>query len=251
MLKHGPFEIGFAAAPGQVRGGEPSQDALEMVLPGFLQAKPALLLVADGIGGASGGEVASRLVARTIRSQHLQSSIKDDSQRLLECIHAAHSAVRESAKANPENYAMGTTLAAAVLRKDHLIAANLGDSRIYQFTSVLIQQISQDHTLVAEGVIPDPYKDTDAASHLDGDALTMALSSARKNVSPHLTKKKLHPNGVILLCTDGLWRSLPESAIQEIVMDLPPQRAAYRLIDKAHMSGAQDDISVIVVRRRK
>lgn len=251
MLKHGPYEIGFASAPGQVRSGGQSQDTLELVLPGIFQAKPALLLVADGIGGASGGAVASQLVASTMRAQHLRSFIRDDIERLVECIQAAHSAVMKHARTHPEHYDMGTTLAATVLRKDHLIAANLGDSRIYHFTDVLTQQISQDHTIAASGVIPDPYADTEQVSHLDGEALTMAISSARKTLSPHLTKKKIYPESVILLCTDGLWRSLSNSKMQEIVMDLPPQRAAYQLVDKANIAGAQDDITVIVVKRRK
>jgi len=241
------LEVGFASHPGRKRRS--NQDAIGVFLADSRDQMPPILIVADGMGGHSGGEVASRLAVDTIQNHFTQGGKSGDYGVLLvESVQAAHAQIREMAAHNAQLSDMGTTVVAAVILPGRVFLANVGDSRAHLVRRGEIRLLSLDHSYVAEQVRAGLITESEARRHPQRNRLTMAISARQAKVKPYLAELALEDGDILVLSTDGLWGAVPESILAAIVGELPPQAAADKLVSLANQNLGPDNISVIVAR---
>lgn len=209
---------------------------------------PNLFVVADGMGGHAGGEVASRLAVDTLA---LAFNRQPSGTGLSEAVSEANAAVWERSQSNPELRGMGTTITALSLvnedGKDTLALVNVGDSRSYRFHDGEISQITTDHSLAEEMVRTGDLTSDEAAVHPHRHILTRALGVAT-DVAVDLWRILPVRGDRYLLCSDGLTNELDEDQIAEVLASVnDPQRAAELLVQAARTHGGSDNITVVVV----
>lgn len=227
----------------------------------YLQNDGLLLYaVADGIGGNAGGEVASRIAVETVEETMANilrnestvpplTAISDvDSQLSLlqQSITLANQKILRSSFQNPALSGMGTTLTVAFLGKNSLLIANIGDSRAYLFRSGTLNQLTADHSFVAERVAAGLLTPQDAKLSPYRHVITRALG-IDDVVRADITKHALQRDDLILLCTDGLTEMLEDSEIQDI-LSASQDTVVQELLAAANGRGGVDNITTVVVR---
>ena len=199
---------------------------------------PAVLMVADGMGGHVAGEVASRIAVNTAASVEL-----DPGDRVA----AANRAIREEVARNPDLEGMGTTLTMVQLEPGGVARfGHVGDSRAYIFTDGQMEQVTEDHTVAAEYVAIGQITAEEANDHPQSHMLTRCLGLTRF-VNVDEIAVDLEPGDRILLCSDGLNSMLTDDQIAAGLAIESPDEAAWKLIDDANKAGGNDNITVIVV----
>ena len=216
-----------------------------------------LWVVSDGIGGKSHGELASAIAVETIvascrqssnRLQFARADISERGNRLLRATHLANQEIFNSASQNSDHHGMGATVVAAWLDKNRLSLVNVGDSRAYLLHSDQIEQLTADHTLVAEQVRRGIIAPRQALTNKLQNVLIRALG-VHAAVEPDVREFELNPDETLLMCTDGLTRMVEDSKIATTILAAPSaQSAADRLVNLANECGGQDNVTVIVVR---
>jgi PPM family protein phosphatase len=204
-----------------------------------------LLALADGMGGYSGGEQASRIALETL-TRSLTTGLS-----LVDSFHTANRAVHEAAVDNPEWDGMGTTLVALLQNGSAYELANVGDSRAYLLRSGRVRQITQDHSVLAEA----ERQGADAVEAL-GDsrwrhALTRALGTDPEIEVDHFGPFPVEDAHSVVLCSDGLYQRVTPEILWEEVGDTPLRaldldRLAHRLVSLAYDRGSSDNISVLL-----
>jgi PPM family protein phosphatase len=231
------LRAGSATDVGLVRSN--NQDRLLMADP--------LYAVADGMGGAAAGEVASATAVNTLRQvfEPIRAPTADDLVRSAE---AANRAVWDLAEANPEMRGMGTTLVALALVPDSRLAIiNIGDSRVYALHQGELRQVTEDHNLVAELVAQGRLSEEEAEFHPRRNIMTRALG-VDPDVPVDLFLEEAESGDRYLLCSDGLPREVKDDHIASILRRLrDPREAATELVDEAKRRGGNDNITVVVV----
>jgi PPM family protein phosphatase len=205
-----------------------------------------LFVVADGMGGAQAGEVASRLAAETFAAglpddgtseQRLETRVREANQRI-------HDVSREDHALN----GMGTTLTAAYIDGDELTLAHVGDSRAYLLRAGELSRLTRDHTLVEELVRRGELTEQEAAEHPQRSIITRALGP-EPDIDIDLHTHRVHPGDVLLLCSDGLTGMIGEVEVAEILSGATSLRDAGRaLVDAANEAGGRDNITVVLFR---
>lgn len=243
------FEIGMATSPGMKRNGV-NQDYLGIFRQGWFNRRPAMIAVADGMGGYKGGEIASREVIQTMIQVYRSSDVRQGFPTILnDCLSKAHRRIKFLANKNKQLAEMGSTIVAAVLNQSNITMLNVGDSRAYHIKKEgLILQVSQDQSLVGELVRKGELSAAEALKHPDRSRLNMSIRSARTEILPYVTEFSIDIEDSLLLCSDGLWAVVPEEEILYYVLNFPPQEAANDLIQQANEYGGPDNISVIIAR---
>jgi protein phosphatase len=205
-----------------------------------------LFAVADGMGGAAAGEVASETAISHLRETF--AGVEPTADNLLGAAQAANRAVWDQAEANPEMRGMGTTLVAMALVEDGRVAAiNVGDSRLYLFHDDALQQVTSDHNLVAELVAEGRLSKEEAEYHPRRNIMTRALG-VDPEVPVDLFMLDPEPGDRFLLCSDGLPRELPDDQMASLLRRLAdPEEAARELVNEAKRRGGNDNITVVVV----
>ncbi|MDQ3338850.1 MAG: protein phosphatase 2C domain-containing protein [Myxococcota bacterium] len=213
-----------------------------------------LFVVADGLGGYDGGEIASGiavevicdLIRRTAGDADVTWPYKIDPERTItenEVIVATRLAGdRITARRVGLLEQMGSTVAVLRFANGHAVIGHVGDSRVYRLRAGQLAQLTIDHSLVsqmiASGMSPDanfPWR------HVITRALGMPAAE------PDVQTSAVQPGDVYMLCSDGLYEPLSEQTIAAL-MDGPPEEACRTLVDAAYAAGSRDNISVIVVR---
>ena len=220
-----------------------------------------LYVIADGMGGEAHGEVASALAVETVVKHCFEGEenpaiplvgeakpeLKPKSQRLLSAIQLANQKVFQSAEEHPEQLGMGATLTAAWIDGMQLSVGHVGDSRLYLLRTGQLQQLTSDHSLVAEQVRRGILTASEAEQSNLQSVLLRALGT-QPEVEVDIEQVPLFPGDVLLLCSDGLTRMVTEPEIAGTLQAEPnAQRAAEKLIEHANESGGIDNVSVIVV----
>jgi protein phosphatase len=230
------------------------------------QVVPALNLyvLADGMGGEAHGEVASSLAVETVvkhclegqqnRSAPLTGEAKpglsEKSRRLASAVHLANQKVFASAAEHAEQRGMGATLTAAWIDDMNLSIGHVGDSRVYLLRTGVLQQLTSDHSLVAEQVRRGILTASEAESSTMQNVLLRALGT-QPEVEVDTEQVVLFPNDVLLLCSDGLTRMVTEPEIAGALQSEPdPQKAAEKLVRLANEGGGVDNVTAIVVSMR-
>jgi PPM family protein phosphatase len=246
------WEIGWATDPGIKRKKQPNQDSVGVLLPSFFNRKPPLLIIADGMGGYEGGALASKIVTKAINAVYQKFRLQRCSfdEILLQGVQIALADIRKQGKKEGPSFRMGSTVVAAILDNENLYLVNVGDSRAYLFNSTDIRQISYDHSVVADLVRNGTLSLDQIRAHPDRSKLTLSLNTVREIVAPFSTTVKFENSDVLVLCSDGLWASVSDTQIQEIVLTLQPQKAAMKLVTMANINQGLDNISVIIARRK-
>lgn len=207
----------------------------------------SLYVVADGMGGYRGGEMASQLAVKEIADAFHQSNFEGDphdgvpkqASELARAIQMANSAILETAKRNPELEGMGTTVCAARFspNKRRVYVAHVGDSRLYRLRGGEIKQMTADHTMADHGVTGP------AAAHLS------RAVGIWPTVPIDIVMGVPKTDDAFLLCSDGLTKMLKDDEIADVLRAEPhPKQAVQKLIDAANARGGKDNITVVLVR---
>lgn len=208
-----------------------------------------LFVVADGLGGRPGGDVASRTAVRVVlESLAATATIVDADvelrrERLVASFERANARVFAVGRATGTG--MGTTLTAVFARAQHAVVAHVGDSRLYRFRGHQLEQLTDDHTVGAEMARAGQPCDEPAAI---AQSLTRAIG-CEPGVDIDARVVPTRPGDVLLLCSDGLWGVVPHSEIEVILDCWPsPREAAARLVQRANELGGPDNVTAVLVR---
>ena len=209
---------------------------------------PSLLIVADGMGGHAAGDLASRVCVETAVSSIEGSGQTETIPILAEAVQKANRAVLKKAAEKLEYAGMGTTIVAAVIDGNTLYVANVGDSRLYLIDDDRIDQITLDHSLVAEMVRSGRISPEQMRNHPEKNIITRAVGG-EENVEVDFFDVGLHKGDVVLLCSDGLTNMVEDEQIFRIVRREKTLRdAGQKLISAANSAGGRDNISVVLAR---
>ena len=199
---------------------------------------PLVVMVADGMGGAVGGEVASNVAIDTASSG--EGSVAERFDR-------ANSGIYERSLAEPSLAGMGTTLTMVELLSEgaaHL--AHVGDSRAYLWHSGRLAQLTEDHTVVAEQLAAGHITEADIANHPQRSMLTRVLGLTPE-IDVDRSDLHLEAGDRLLVCSDGLTNMLDDPAIAHLLSRGPPEEVAWNLVEAANRAGGHDNITVLVV----
>lgn len=232
---------------GQVReNNEDKFDYYEPEVPGVLAARGSLFAVADGVGGALAGQIASEMMLKTLISGYYDNPAPDLEIALREAIADANDRVYTLAQMIPERNGMGTTLTAAVFIEDHVLVAQLGDSRAYLIRDGALKQVTQDHSWVEEQVRAGIMTRADAETSPFRNVITRSIGAA-PNAQPDFFVEPCRPGDIWVLCSDGLTGHVGDEEILRIASRHAPSEAARQLIELANGRGGRDNITVFIL----
>jgi PPM family protein phosphatase len=205
-----------------------------------------LFAVADGMGGARAGEVASKIVVETF-SEGLPDSGSDE-ERLATAVREANRRINDLAQEDPDRAGMGTTVTAVYVGRDAISVAHVGDSRGYRFRDGELERLTTDHSLVEELKRRGRLTEEEAEEHPQKSVITRALGpEARVEVDTLTYPAK--PGDIYLLCSDGLTGMVSEDGIARILGEAGSLRdAGQTLIREANEAGGRDNITVVLFR---
>jgi PPM family protein phosphatase len=221
----------------------------------------SLFIISDGMGGESHGELASAIagdtIARYCSENHDDTStpngevrrpdLSEKTNRLASAVRLANRRIYETALGNPLLHGMGATVVAAWLEGLRLSLVHVGDSRAYLLRSGILRHLTSDHTLVAEQIKRGLIKPEEAHLSKMQNVLIRALG-VEQQVELDATECMLIDHDVLLLCTDGLTRMVPDPEIAgTLTQSSEPQISADNLVLLANQHGGEDNVSVIVL----
>lgn len=210
-----------------------------------LFSRSPLFAVADGMGGAKAGEIASRTAIDIIGLGVEDGVVRS---RLVELVRRANRAVYEAQQVDEELTGMGTTVTVAHVGEEALTVAHVGDSRAYLVRGGTLRRLTEDHSLVEEMRRSGKLTAEEAANHPQRSIITRALGPD-SSVEVDVREFKLERGDVVLLCSDGLTSMIPEARIGEIIVGNRKLDTAGRaLIAAANAAGGRDNITVVLLR---
>lgn len=245
--------IGARTDVGRLRGN--NEDSYKVV------PELNLLILSDGMGGEAHGEVASKMAVETIATHCLEGhadpatamfvppkpEYSEETNRLISAVAMANRAIFDAAQNNPAQKGMGATTVAAWVNEQRMSVAHVGDSRAYLLRSGELQQLTEDHSLVAEQVRRGVLTQQQADESEMASVLLRAMG-IEESVEVGADEHLLMEGDVVLLCSDGLTRMVTEPEIASTILTHPvAQSAADRLVELANENGGADNITVIVL----
>ncbi len=206
-----------------------------------------LVVVADGMGGHSGGTVASHSALEAVEATFPSSSEQSMFGLLHQSIKSANERVLQEQRDDPQIKEAGTTCVALLIRGRVAMVAHLGDSRAYLFRGGETQQITRDHTYVNELIELGLLTEEQARTHADKNIITRCVGMGAK-IDVDFNRRELEREDVLVLCSDGLTNMVKDEEIRAIVCSHDPKAACGHLISLANERGGDDNITVAVVR---
>lgn len=210
-----------------------------------------LYILADGMGGYNGGEIASRVATAAVKG-YIESNFdkiehtKEDIVNLIKsAIEYANMLVYEKAKENEELMNMGTTLEVCLIYNNKAFIGHIGDSRIYRIRKDIIRKLTQDHSYVQELVNDGTITKEEAKNHPKKNMLMKALGCT-PFVEPDITIKGFLKDDIIVICSDGLTNMVSEEEIYNTVIK-NVNDSDNALINRANELGGYDNITVIII----
>jgi serine/threonine protein phosphatase PrpC len=208
-----------------------------------------LAVVADGMGGHEGGQVASGIAIETVRDVYLTHPGDNPGEALLTAFQDAHAAIQAYAREHPELRGMGTTCTAVAMRGRELFYGHVGDSRLYLIRDSGISQVTDDHSLVGRLLRDGQITSEEATVHPDKNVLTAALgmdSAVPGDFSE--VPVPLYPNDILLICTDGLHGPVNDEELRQVALASSPREACRELVRMANDRGGFDNITVQILK---
>lgn len=225
-----------------------NQDSFYISSP---EEKIQLFIVADGMGGYKGGEIASKLAVDTSRKYIINNFdlIEHDRESILNllksAIEYANLVVFEKAKENPELANMGTTIDVCLVIQNKVYIGHVGDSRVYRKRKDFFRKLTTDHSYVQKLVSDGTITKEEAYNHPKKNMLIKALGCSTF-VEPDVTVKGFLKDDILLMCSDGLTNMVKDDEIARIIGD-DPINACNKLIDKANENGGIDNITAVII----
>lgn len=207
-------------------------------------------MVADGIGGAAAGEVASACMLEIVGdvfSDKMAATGKDLERRVLTSFKRTNSSIQELIQKNRHYKGMGCTAEILAFAQTQFLLGHVGDSRAYRLRAGVLEQLTKDHTLVQEQQDLKLIDSAQAASHPLRNVILRAVGH-KPELEVDLIPGSSEPGDIYLLCTDGLTTMVTDRDITEILaFDSPPSLKAAMLVGQANDAGGRDNIAVVVV----
>jgi serine/threonine protein phosphatase PrpC len=223
-----------------------------------------LYVVCDGMGGGNAGEIASALAVEAIHTHLTEAARQADlpltapcdatvsaaANRLASAIRAANDVIHRESWNRPDYVGMGTTVVAALLHEEVLAIAHVGDSRLYLVKNETIQALTTDHSWIAEQILKGVMTEEEAERSPRRNIVTRALG-VESSVDVEVTEIPVKSGDMLLLCSDGLTRSVRPTDILHILSGSEDLSAmSDRLIDMANEAGGDDNTTVVIVALR-
>jgi protein phosphatase len=218
----------------------------------YLNEQLGLFIVADGMGGHAAGEIASRMAIDVVCERlEPQLGVQTSAEKLLPvlvaAVTAANQSVSQAAAKNPAWAGMGTTLTTLLIHARQALFVHIGDSRLYRWRNQVLEQLSDDHTLVEAQVRQGIISDKEAGQSNLGHILLQAIGITEdlelcQNILP------IQQGDCFLLCSDGLTGMLPQDKISAILTQKTlPQQGCEELVALALAAGGKDNITAVLV----
>lgn len=211
-----------------------------------------LYILADGMGGYNGGEIASKLAVQTAKN-YIENNFKEtekDKDSIIQLLGSsmeyANMVVYEKAKENPELQGMGTTLEICLIYNNKVYIGHVGDSRTYRIRKQFIRKLTQDHSYVQKLVKEGTITNEQAAHHPQKNMLMKALG-CNAFVEPDVMVKGFLKDDILIICSDGLTNLVDQETIYEMASKNIEQ-ATKDLVNLANDRGGYDNITVIVIK---
>lgn len=239
-------QIGYITHKGMVR--DHNEDAL------FILPEHNIYVVADGVGGNAGGEVASRTCVYEITQYVYNNDLPADAdakavkEYLKECISRVNSSILAKSLAGKSD-GMATTVVICCIRGEYAYIGHVGDSRAYISRGKSFIQITEDHTYVNALIKAGVITEEEALSHEKRHMITRALG-AEETVKADFKQVQICKDDIILLCTDGLFGEVEDDVIKNIITEdgIEMVKASERLVEEANKAGGGDNITVICLK---
>jgi PPM family protein phosphatase len=246
------FSVGIVHDVGSVRTNNedsswiPPQD----MEPTLLTERGWLFIVADGMGGYQAGEVASRLAveaaSQSYYSAHAGASV-DITAWLHEAVQVSQQAILNHQAQELAGAQIGSTLVMAVIHDAELYIANVGDSRCYRLRDGKLEQLSRDHSWVADQVRAELLTPEEAANNPQRNILTRGLGQTDKYARADVDTHDWRAGDRLLLCSDGLWDAVPVEQLSTLIAIPDADEAAHALVRAALDNTANDNVTALVV----
>lgn len=240
MLLYGKSDIGLVRRSNQDRFAY-----------GELPGEGAWLVVCDGMGGANGGNVASKIAVEKISWQFKSTywrNISSDGIKniIITAIYNANRAIYQQAQSDPSLRGMGTTVVAAIVREGHVYLAHAGDSRAYLASGSKLTRVTTDHSIVQELVSRGDITEEEARVHPQKNIITRVLG-VEPTVEIDYQELEILSGDCLLLCTDGLTNYVEEADILKLASQ-SPEECCEVLISMAKDSGGGDNVTIAAVK---
>lgn len=214
--------------------------------------EPKLFILADGMGGYNGGEIASKMAVQTVHDfildnwKIVERSEEDILKLLKDATLHANKLVYEKSKTDPNLKGMGTTLDVCIIYNGIIYISHIGDSRIYKITEENINLLTSDHTYVQKLLSDGTITKEEAKTHPDRHMLLKALG-CNEDIEPDIFASRWNLDEQILLCSDGLTNMLSDEQIHDIAINymVAPEKT---FINMANDMGGLDNITVILIK---
>src|SRR3954452_10355360 len=211
-------------------------------------ARPPVFAVADGMGGAQAGEVASRIAASTFERRGQVDPKEPAEGQLEEIAQAANREIHQLAQEDSSRAGMGTTLTAALVRGDEVSLGHVGDSRAYVLRQGQLKRLTKDHSLVEELRRQGRLTEEQAEEHPQRSIITRALGP-EPNVNVDTMTFQARDGDIYLLCSDGLTTMVSDDEIRQILVESRTLRSAVnKLVEAANRGGGRDNITAVAFR---
>ncbi len=216
-----------------------------------------IAVLADGMGGHQSGEIASHMAVESVLEKLGVLAKRENSRsitgsQLLEfvsnTISHSNNIIFQASETTEEHRGMGTTVVAAIIEGNRMVAGHVGDSRLYLFRDSALQRVTKDHSLAQDLIDKGFYSEEEAKTASVGHIVTRALGT-KAQVEVDIVEKELMDGDVLLLCSDGLSDMVADWLIQEVLVEAncELEGTAQHLVDLANRNGGKDNISVILI----
>ena len=218
----------------------------------LIDEKYGLFIVADGMGGHKGGEVASALaieeMQKFIRNAVDSNEVTSPRELISKAYQAASGVIyNKSLEENGKLKGMGTTMVMAFHYKDELYIGNVGDSRAYLFLPPYLWQLTEDHSLINEQIRAGFLKEDQRSTVVGRNVITRSVGY-EPVVECDIIVRDLHPGERFLICSDGLTGLVGDERIADIMMIMDCSEVAERCVDEANWNGGDDNVTTLVIR---
>lgn len=206
-----------------------------------------LYVVADGMGGHKGGEVASAMAVEILKSVIAENPTTDPRDLLTRAYRLATYGIYQKGQKEFSLRGMATTMVGALFRNDSFYIANVGDSRAYLFYPPGFWLLTEDHSYFNEQLKAGLVKEEDRDGFEGKNIITRSVGF-EPDVRADVIEHKAVPGETILLCSDGLYGLVPDQSIASICLSSPLETACDRLVEEAKKRGGDDNITLILIR---
>jgi protein phosphatase len=242
------FDFASLSDRGRVRLN--NEDACGHFIPATeaeIEDKGVVFVVADGMGGHRGGEIASQIAVRTIMAFYSVNGDEDRQHALARAFREANQTILQEAVADSTLFGMGTTCTAVALHRGRAYFAHVGDSRAYFMRRGALRQVTNDHSIVGEMVRSGILSDEDARTHPRRNVITRSLGAQEDIEADTPETLAIERGDTFLICTDGLTSYLTDADIAVVLATNPPEAACKKLVTMANEQGGRDNITVQVI----